>query len=147
MLSVNADISTTYFSLLSTITYLGNPVPVFKNQIPSTIAPGIYIAFGRIRNNDIGNKTSPVTRTSVTVWVYTNDLKYNDGVAVDIVANEVLNRLYNRQAFNIAMPHNYFQVIDTNLQSDFTQDFSQDKQNTYIDRILIFNHDIFQNVS
>lgn len=147
MLSPNEDISKAYFATLSTITYLGNPIPVYKNELPTTIAPGIYIIFGRIRNNDIGNKTSPATQTSVTVFVYTNMQKYNDGVAVDIVANEVLNRILNKQAFNIIMPHDYFQVINSTLQSDFTQDFSQDKQNTYIDRVLIFNHQIFQNVS
>lgn len=147
MLSVNEDISKAYFSTLSTIQYLGNPVPVYKNQLPTSIAPELYIIFGRIRSNDIGSKTSPATQTSVTVWIYSNAVKYNAGVAVDIVANEVLNRIYKKQAFNLVMNHDYFQVINTTLQTDFTQDFSQDKQNVYVDRVMIFNHQIYQNVS
>lgn len=147
MLSVNLSLSRAYFSILSTITYLGNPVPVFKNQIPTTISPGFYIMFGRIRNVDVSNKTSPMTQTSVTVSIYTNSLKYNDGVAVEVVANEVLNRLLKTPNFNIALAESFFQVVGTSLQNDFTQDFSEDKQNTYIDRIMIFQHTIFQNVS
>lgn len=147
MLSVNLSLSRAYYAALSTITYLGNPVPVFKNQIPTTIAPGIYIMFGRIRNTDNSPKTSSMTQTSVTVTVYTNFLKYNDGVAVDEVANEVLNRIYKNGTFKLQLAESFFQLAGTSLQNDFVQDFSEDKQNTYIDRIMIFNHQIFQNVS
>lgn len=147
MLSSNLSLSRAYFSILSTITYLGNPVPVFKNQIPTTISPGIYIMFGRIRNVDISDKSASVTQTSVTVSIYTNSLKYNDGEAVEIVANEVLNRIYKNPQFKIALAESFFQVIGTSVQNDFTQDFSVEKQNTYIDRIIIFNHTIYQNVS
>ncbi len=147
MLSVNTALSEAYFSTLSTIEYLGNPVPVYKNQLPSTIAPGLYITFGRMRSNDVSPKTSSTTNTSVTVSVYTNSMKYNDGVAVDVVGNEVYNRLYKAQSFNLDLQSQFLQIIQTSLQSDFIQDFSVDKQNTYIDRIMIFNHTIFQNVS
>lgn len=147
MLSSNLSLSRAYFSILSTITYLGNPVPVFKNQIPTTISPGIYIMFGRIRNVDISDKSASVTQTSVTVSIYTNSLKYNDGEAVEIVANEVLNRIYKNPEFKIVLAESFFQVIGTSIQNDFTQDFSVDKQNVYIDRIIIFNHTIYQNVS
>lgn len=147
MLSINLSLRKAYFSILSTIEYLGDPVKVFWNQLPTTIAPGIYIIFGQIRNIDISNKTSPMTQTNVMVSVYTNSIKYNDGVAVEVVAGEVLNRLYNRPNFNIAMAESFFQIVSTTLQSDFTQDFTEDKQNIYMDRILIFQHRIFQNVS
>lgn len=147
MLSPNLTIRQAYQSLLSTITYLSVPVPVYWSQLPTDIAPGLYIIFGQIRNNDDSNKNASVTQTSVTVSVFTNSVKYNDGVAVDTVANEVLNRLYLNPQFKIPLANSWFQVVKTTLQSDQTQDFAQDKQNIYIDRIMIFSHTIFQNPS
>lgn len=147
MLSVNLSLRKAYFATLSTIEYEGNPVKVFWSQLPTSIAPGIYIVFGQIRNVDIGNKSNTLTLTSVTVSVYTNSLKYNDGIAVEIVTNEVLNRIYKDQRFKLELDSDFFQVLGTTLQSDFTQDFTEDKQNVYIDRILIFQHTIFQNAS
>ena len=147
MISINLSLRKAYFAALSTIEYLSIPVPVYWSQIPTTIAPGIYISFGQIRNVDISNKTNSMTQTSVTVSVYTNNLKYNDGVAVEVVANEVLNRILKVPNFNIALAESFFQIVSTTLQSDFANDFTEDKQNVYMDRILIFQHRIFQNVS
>lgn len=145
MLSSNLSVRKAYFAALNTITYEGAAVPVFWNQIPTTIAPGVYIVFSNIRNNDQSNKSASVTQTSVTVSVYTNSLKYNDGTAVESVANEVLNRIYKSPQFKLPLD-TFFQVIQTKLTSDITNNFSE-RQNVYIDRILTFNHTIFQNVS
>lgn len=145
MLSSNLAIRRAYFAALRTIEYNSLFVPVYFSQLPTTIAPGIYIIFGQIRNVDDSNKSASVTKTSVTVSVYTNSVKYNDGVAVEQVANEVLNRIYKNPQFKI-LENSFFQVIGTELISDMTNDFSKD-QNVYIDRILIFQHTIFQNVS
>ncbi len=147
MLSVNLTLRKAYFATLNNITYLGDPVKVFWSQLPTTIAPGIYIIFGQIRNVDIGNKSRSLTLTSVTVSVYTNHLKYNDGIAVDVVAGEVLNRIYKDQRFKLDLNSDFFNILGTTLQSDFSQDFTEDKQNVYIDRIMIFQHTIFQNAS
>jgi hypothetical protein len=145
MLSSNIAVRKAYYATLSAIEYESAPVPVFWNQIPSTIAPGIYIIFSNIRNNDQSNKGASVTQTSVTVSIYTNAFKYNDGVAIESVANEVLNRIYNTPQFNISLD-SFFQCIQTKLSTDITNNFS-DHQNVYMDRILTFNHTIFQNVS
>src|SRR6185312_1337762 len=145
MLSPNISVRKAYYATLSTIQYEGVPVPVFWNEIPKTIAPGIYIIFSNIRNNDQSNKGASVTQTSVTVSVYTNSMKYNDGLAVEAVANEVLNRIYKSPQFKLPLD-TFFQVTQTRLTSDITNNFSE-RQNVYIDRILIFNHTIFQNVS
>ncbi len=147
MLSVNLTIRAAYNSLLSTITYNSVAVPVYFQQLPTDTAPGIYIIFGQIRNNDDSNKGASVTQTSVTVSIFTNSPQYNDGVAVDTVANEVLNRLYLNPQFKIPLGSSFFQVIGTTLESDDTNDFSQDQQNIYIDRVMVFNHTVFQNVS
>lgn len=147
MLSVNLPLRQAYFATLQTIEYDGNPVQVFWSQLPTSIAPGIYIIFGQIRNVDIGNKSRSLTLTSVTVSIYTNSLKYNDGIAVEIVAGEVLNRIYKNQRFKLDLNSDFFNILGTTLQSDFTQDFTEDKQNVYIDRILIFQHTIWQNGS
>jgi hypothetical protein len=145
MLSSNIAVRKAYYAALSTIEYEGAAVPVYWNQIPSTIAPGIYIIFSNIRNNDQSNKGASVTQTSVTVSVYTNAFKYNDGVAIESVANEVLNRIYNTPQFKLPLD-TFFQITQTRLSADITNNFS-DNQNVYIDRILTFNHTIFQNVS
>lgn len=148
MLSSNLSLRKAYFSLLSTIQYNNVSVPVYWQQLPTTVEAGIYIIFGQIRNNDDGNKGAAITQTSVTVSIFTNSLKYNDGVAVEYVANEVLWRLYRHPQFKISLlPDSFFQVVSTTLESDITNDFSEDRQNVYIDRILVFNHRIFQNVS
>lgn len=147
MLSSNLSLRKAYFSLLSTIQYNSVSVPVYWQQLPTTVEAGIYIIFGQIRNNDDSNKSASVTQTSVTVSIFTNSLKYNDGVAVEAVTNEVLNRIYKEPRFNIVLAQSFFQIIQTTLESDITNDFSEDRQNIYIDRVLVFNHTIFQNIS
>lgn len=147
MLSSNLSLRKAYFSLLSTIQYNSVSVPVYWQQLPTTVEAGIYIIFGQIRNNDDSNKSASVTQTSVTVSIFTNSLKYNDGVAVEAVTNEVLNRIYKQPRFNIVLAQSFFQIIQTTLESDITNDFSEDRQNIYIDRVLVFNHTIFQNIS
>lgn len=147
MLSSNLSLRKAYFSLLSTIQYNSVSVPVYWQQLPTTVEAGIYIIFGQIRNNDDSNKSASVTQTSVTVSIFTNSLKYNDGVAVEAVTNEVLNRIYKEPHFNIVLAQSFFQIIQTTLESDITNDFSEDRQNVYIDRVLVFNHTIFQNIS
>lgn len=147
MLSVNLALRKLYLSVLTGIIYDGNPVKVFWGQVPTTVGQGIYISYGQINNVDDSPKTSSMTETSVTVSIYTNSLKYNDGVAVEVVANEVLNRLYRTPTYKIVFPDEFFQMIKTKLVSDRTQDYFEVGANTYIDRILIFNHTIFQNVS
>lgn len=147
MLSSNLAIRQAYNTLLSTITYNSVSVPVYWQQLPTDTAPGIYITFGQIRNNDTSNKSASVTQTSVTVSIFTNSPQYNDGVAVDTVANEVLNRLYLNPQFKIPLSSSFFHLIGTQLTSDQTNDWSQDQQNIYIDRILVFEHTVFQNVS
>jgi len=147
MRSPNLAIRQAYNTLLNTIQYNSAPVPVYFQQLPTDVGPGVYIIFGQIRNNDDGNKFSPVTQTSVTVSIYTNSPQYNDGVAVDTVANEVLNRLYKNPQFNISLADQFLQVVTTTLESDQTNDWSQDQQNIYIDRIMVFQHTVFQNVS
>jgi hypothetical protein len=146
MLSPNLALKKAYFGVLKNIVYQGENVPVFYGQIPSTVKPGIYISFSGIRNTDASNKTSSTTSTSVNVSIYTNSTKYNDGVAVDAVANEVLNRLYKNPQFHLHID-SFFQVITTQLTSDNTNDFSQNNQLVYIDRILTLTHTIFQNPS
>lgn len=147
MLSSNLSLRKAYFSLLSTIQYNSVSVPVYWQQLPTTVEAGIYIIFGQIRNNDDSNKSASVTQTSVTVSIFTNSLKYNDGVAVEAVTNEVLNRIYKEPHFNIVLGQSFFQIIQTTLESDITNDFSEDRQNVYMDRVLVFNHTIFQNIS
>ena len=147
MLSSNLSLRKAYFSLLSTIQYNSVSVPVYWQQLPTTVEAGIYIIFGQIRNNDDSNKSASVTQTSVTVSIFTNSLKYNDGMAVEAVTNEVLNRIYKEPHFNIVLGQSFFQIIQTTLESDITNDFSEDRQNVYMDRVLVFNHTIFQNIS
>jgi len=147
MLSSNLELRMAYNTALSTIQYNGSPVPVYWQQLPTTVQAGLYIIFGQIRNNDNSNKTSAVTQTSVTVSVFTNSLKYNDGVAVEAVANEVMNRILPTTTFKLPLNSQFFNIVTTTLQSDNTQDFSQVNQNVYIDRILTFSHLIAQNVS
>ncbi len=72
--------------------------------------------------------------------------KYNDGVAVEVVTNEVMNRICPTTRFNLSLDQ-FLQVLTTNITSDITNDLSQDQQNVYVERILIFSHTIFQNPS
>jgi hypothetical protein len=147
MQSSNIELRKAYFAALNTITYNGLPVPCYFQQLPTPITPGVYITFGQIRNNDISDKSAHITSTSVTVSIFTNDIKYNDGVAVEEVTNEVFKKIYKEPHFNLSLGGSFFQILQTTLESDYIAEFSQDQQNIYIDRILIFNHTIFQNVS
>ena len=147
MLSNNIILRQAYFAALNNIIVNSISIPVFWNELPATEAPGLYIIFGQIRNVDASNKGASVTQTFITVSIFTNSLKYSDGVALESAANEVLNRIYKNPQYKLPLNSQFFEVIKTTLQSDVTNNFTQDRQNVYIDRILTFQHTIFQNVS
>lgn len=146
MLDINEPLRIVYFTALSGIVYNSVPIQVFSPQLPSTIAPGIYIIIGPIIDTNDNLKTSFQHESLVPVSIYTNSLQYNDGAAVNAVAQEVMQRIWPYTRFNITLP-NGLKCTITQKDSDTTSDFSIQNQNTYIDRTITFRHLIFENVS
>lgn len=147
MIDVNLPLKKAYFAAFAGITYLGVPVKSFYGQLPSTISPAIYIIFRPITDTDNSAKTASLHITLMSVSIFTNSEVYNDGVAVDVVANTVMQRIYPRPNYNITLSNTDLQVVRTYKDSDTTDNFSVDRQNTYIDRTIIFRHNIFENPS
>lgn len=142
MKDVNYPLRKAYYAALSTITYNSSPVPVYYQYLPDDITPDVYILFGGVSNNDSSTSNSFDTSTLMQVTVGTYKEKYNDGKAADEVGGKVLEKIYTKPSSLVATG---LQIVSTELQSDFIQDWSLQNQRVYIDRLITFKHNIFQN--
>lgn len=143
MLNLNTSIETAYLTALTGITYLGNPVPVYKTQLPSTIAPGIYIIYRVLNDGSLNNKTAFVHDITVEVSIYTNSMMYNNGDAVNAVAGSVLNAIYPTTRSNLTLTGGFNMTL-TQKDGDRLDDFSVLNQVVYIDRRITFRHRVFE---
>lgn len=143
MLNVNTALETAYFNALSNIIYSGNPVPVYKTQLPSTVAPGIYIIFRILNDGSDNTKTAFVHDVTVEVSIYTNSMQYNSGDAVNVVAGSVMNAIYPTTRYNLSLSGGFNMTL-TQKDSDRLDDYSVMNQVVYIDRRITFRHNIFE---
>lgn len=147
MVDVNLALKKAYKTALWGISYNSVTVKCFLDQLPSTVAPGVYIIFRPVTDTDNSAKTASMHIALMSVSVYTNNQMYNDGIAIDTVANSVLQAIYPHPRYNITLTNTNLQVVATYKYSDRTNNFSVEKQLTYVDREIIFRHRIFENPS
>ncbi len=138
MIDTNYSLRIAYMAALAGI----NGVPVFYNELPPNVSPQSYIVFRSITNNDASTRNSSDTNTNVTVEIHTWDDGLNNGLSADLIAREVMNRIYpNSQA---VLDLDGAQMVWTRMVSDNTQSFSNQQNRTYIIRFITFKHNIFQ---
>lgn len=141
MKDVNYPLRKAYFAALSTITYAGVPVAVYYHFLPSDIAPDVYIVFNSISSSDISTKNSFDTSTSIQVKIHSHKEKYNDGKAVDVIADAILQKIYTKPS---SLDAAGIQIYQTTLQNDSIQSWDIQGNRVYVDRTLIFSHKIHQ---
>jgi hypothetical protein len=142
MTDINASLQKSYYTALTGISYNAVTVPSFYMTAPDDLNVDNYIVFGGVTNNDISTKSSSDSSTLMRVTIHTKGNKYNSGQAANNIAGQVFARIYpNSQSVLIL---DGVQMYSTELHSDITQDYSIKNSVSFIDRILIFRHKIFQ---
>lgn len=132
-----------YLLALTGISYNSTNVPIYFGIVPDHIAPENYIVFGSISNTDNSTLQSADTFTSMRVTIHTFDMKYNTGKAAADIAGQVFARIYPTPQSVLDLSADTLQMVDTELTQDITQDYGQQNSRVYLDRILIFRHQIF----
>jgi hypothetical protein len=144
MKDVNYPIRKAYNTALAGVSYNSVAVETFYQFLPDGIHPDLYIVIDSISNNNAGTINSQETRTSVTVTVHSFGEKYSNGQAVDDVAGQVLAAINPSPSGVLDLSDDDLQMAGTTLQADNTQTFSSQGNRIYIDRVLIFEHHIYQ---
>lgn len=142
MKDVNYALRKAYFAALTGIVYNSNTIKVFSGEAPDDITDKQYIVFAGINSSGAGNKTTPGTQTSITVSIYTFEDGYNNGNAADYLAGEILQRIYPSRQFHLDLSADGIACVTTQLQSDVVQDYGVESGRKYIDRNLVFNHNL-----
>lgn len=143
MKDVSYPLRKAYVAALAGITYEDTPVGVYYPEIPDNMDPEVAIVLSSINSNDRSTKGSADTSTSIQVTIRTFNEKYNNGRAADTVGGEVLARIYPNKQFDLDLSADGLQVTNTELQQDFLQDYGVQNDRKYIDRIMVFRHDIY----
>lgn len=143
MKSVNYSLRKAYNTALSGITYNSVDVPVYYKKLPDYLTPDNYIIFDGVSNNDISTLHTSDTSTSIRVSIYTRNEKSNSGKACDDIAGIVLQRIYPNNQFVLDLSADGFQIISTKLGADNQNDWTTLSQLEYIDRFLVFTHNIY----
>lgn len=138
MIDINYSLRIAYTNALAGIA----DYPVFYQQLPPNVSPNNYIVFRSINNNDASTFNSSDTNTSITVEIHTWADGLNNGLAADMGAREVYNRIYANPQFRLTLDG--AQMVSTRLVNDVTQDFTNSQNRTYVSRYLTFKHNIFQ---
>jgi hypothetical protein len=141
MKDVNYPLRTAYKIALQGIVYDSDPVAIYAGEAPPNNEQKYYIVFGSITNNDISTKQTSDTQTQIRVTIFTRADGSNSGKAVDFIAGQVFEKVYDVPTFNLSVSG--FQVIDTKLASDNTQEWENNAQLKLVDRTLVFSHNIF----
>lgn len=142
MKDINYPLRKAYVTALTGIVYGGNNIKVFYGEAPDNITDKQYIVFAGINSSGSGTKTTPGTATSISVTIYTYDDGYNNGAAADFIAGYVLQRIYPDRQTHLDLTADGITCITTKLQSDQVQDYGVQSGRKYVDRILVFNHDL-----
>lgn len=144
MKDVNFAIRKIYYAALNGLVYNSVPLKAFFQRAPDGITDDNYIVFGGISNTDQSTKSNSETDTSVRVTVHSFREKYNDGAAADAIAGLIFAAIYPNASARPDMTADSLQIVNTKLSSDFTQSYNVQGAREYIDRVLIFQHRIYQ---
>lgn len=144
MRDVNFPIRKIYYSALSGLSYNGTLLKSFYQRAPDNIQDPFYIVFGAISNNDVSAKHKFATETSMQVTIHTFAQKYNDGRAADEIAGLVFDAIYPDDGVITDMSADNLQLITTKLTNDTIIPYTLNNSREYLDRVLTFQHNIYQ---
>lgn len=143
MRSPNYALRKGYVARLAGITLNSESVEVFYQYVPDTYTGKYYIILNNVSNNDVSTMSTSDTQTSMSVGIYTREEKYNSGKAADDITDIVMQRIYPNKQTNLDLSADGFQITNTRLAADNTNNWTMEGQQSYIDRTLIFIHTIF----
>ena len=143
MRSVNFALNKIYFSLLTGIQYNGEDVPVYDRQAPDDITVANYIVFVHVDNGDNPGQYKASTSTSMQLTIHTHSTKYNPSQVADEIADQVFERIYPNKQDTPDMSADGFQLVHTRLTGDRTTPYNIQNTRNYLDRVLVFTHQIF----
>lgn len=140
MIDINIPLRTAYITALTGLQYNTTSVPVYYQNAPSRDDLKYYVIMSpvvSIGNGDKGfNQTATTMQLSITTW----EEQYNDGLAADTIAGLILNIIYPTPQARLVLSAGYNTQIE--LISDNTTQFKRQDQRNYINRILLFRHQI-----
>lgn len=136
MKDINIPLREAYFQFLSlteeAVYYMQAP-----DSTPENPRPLNYIVYGGISTTPVAIKSGETVTTSITINIYTENVQYNDGNAVDIITMKV------KEKIELIDIDPLCQIVETTLQSDNTDSFVLKNQIIAIDRRLVFQHKIY----
>lgn len=144
MRDVNFPLRKRYITALAGLSYNSVEVPVFYQFLPDGNSAELYVIIETISNNSTGTINTQDTQTSVTLTIHSGGTKYSNGQAVDSVAGQIMTAINPNPSAVLDLSADNFQMTSTRLATDNIQSFSEEGAKVYIDRILTFEHSIFQ---
>lgn len=144
MRDVNYPIRKAYIAALSGLSYDSKTIGVHYQLLPDKADNSLYVIIESVSNNGSGTINSQDTLTSVTLTIHSSGLKYSNGQAVDNVAGQIMQIISASPSSVLDLSADDLQMISSRLTADNTRDYTSEGAKIYIDRTLIFEHDIYQ---
>ena len=143
MKDINLQLRKAYVNKLTGIVVNLIPIKTFYLQAPDSDLNNNYIVIEQISNSDDSTMNSEDLSVNVTVRIVTQEIKANNGRDADFIAGEVLKRIIpspqsksNLDAFGITNLH-------ARLSNDQVMNYCEQGGTSFVDRIIVFNHQIF----
>lgn len=140
----NYPLRKAYITRLASLSYNSVAVPVFYQYLPDGVSPDLYVIIESVSNNPNGTVSTQDSQTSITISIHSFGEKYANGQAVDNVAGQVLTLINPSPSGVLDLSADNLQMVSSKIVADNTQSFSSEGSRIYIDRILTFEHTIFQ---
>ena len=137
MTDINKPLRIIYNTLLSTI-----GVDVFSNMAPDGQV-GSYIIYRPVSGSMIPDFNKQTVRSQFEIKIYTEGEKYNSGDSLDNIAANVYTNIYPKWKVTLLGGH---LVIDTELVSDNTDNWTTKDVSVCMDRTIVFEHIIYLNI-
>jgi hypothetical protein len=145
MIDLNRDLRKAYKTALSDIPDAAATgfVPVYYFAAPPNKRDPEYIVYRSITNKDESTKTTSDTRTFIIVEIYSSKMNANPGERVDIIANEVFERVYPDRHTHLTLENG--QIVTTEMTFELVNPFNVISGEVYLSRFITFKHIIYQN--
>lgn len=140
MIDINIPLREAYTIALLSVDYNGSSIPLYYQNAPSGNLPKYYIIMSPVTSVGNGDKGMNQSATTMQVNIVTWEEQYNDGLAADTIAGQVLTAIYPTPQAKLTLSAGY--NTQTELVSDNTTPFKRQDQRNYINRILLFRHQI-----
>lgn len=140
MIDINIPLREAYITALAGLTYSTVGIKTYYQNAPDNVEDRCYVIMSPVASIGNGDKGFNQSATTMQVMVSTWNEKYNDGLAADTVAGQILTAIYPTPQARLELSAGYNTQI--NLVSDTTTQFKTQNQRNIINRIIIFRHQI-----